>query len=142
MGSSKGWACTLAPLTLRLALGSIFVAHGYQKVFVNGTAAVSESFAQMGMILPQVTGPLVCYTEFIGGIFLLVGFLTPLASFMIACVMAVAVLLVHLPNGLIGQGGYEFPLSLLAGALALLFMGAGPLSLDGLFFGREKNPIP
>ena len=137
-GSSKGF--TLASLALRFVIGPIFIAHGYQKVFVNGTAAVTEAFTQMGMIMPQVTGPLVAYTEFVGGICLLVGLLTPLASFMIACIMAVAILMVHLSNGLVGPGGYEFPLSLLGGSVALMFIGAGPLSLDKLLFGRGNHP--
>ena len=71
---------------------------------------------------------------------LVVAFLTPLAAFMLGCVMAVAIFKVHLPGGLIGPGGYEYPLSMLAGLVALLFMGPGPLSLDKLIFCRGKCP--
>ena len=130
------WASILGPLPLRLAIGAIFTAHGCQKVFVQGTAQVSEQFASMGMVMPQITGPLVAYTEFLGGLFLIVGLLTPVAALMLAVTMAVAILQVHLPNGLTGPGGYQFPLSLLAGSLSLLFTGAGKLSLDKLIFCR------
>ena len=114
--------------------------HGYGKVFTSGTAAVSESFAQMGVFQPQITGPLVAYTELIGGACLILGLLTPIASVMLAGVMAVAILKVHLAAGLTGPGGYEYPLSLLAGALTLLFLGPGPISLDKKFFCRGNCP--
>jgi len=44
--------------------------------------------------------------------------------------MIVAILLVHLPHGLTGEGGYQFPLSLAALSFALLFLGPGPIALD------------
>lgn len=129
----------ISPIPLRLAIGVIFAVHGYEKVFETGTGAVSENFAQMGIMLPQITGPLVSLTEFLGGIFLIVGLLTPLSSLMLAVTMAVAVFHVHWPNGLTGQGGYEYPLSLLAGTLTLFFLGAGPLSLDRFLFRGHSH---
>jgi putative oxidoreductase len=64
--------------------------------------------------------------EFVGGILVAVGFLTPLATLALFATMVVAVLMVHLKNGFFSvNGGYEFNLML---ALVL----AGAFSLDGV----------
>jgi uncharacterized membrane protein YphA (DoxX/SURF4 family) len=55
--------------------------------------------------------------------------------------MSVAIAKVHWKHGFMGQGGYEFPLALWAIAFALIFLGAGPISIDairGSFGGRSK----
>jgi len=117
-GMCGQWACNLASLVLRLVVGGIFIVHGHSKVFVNGTDAVALKFTEMGIFMPEITAPLVAYTEFVGGILLVIGLLTPIAAFMIACTMAVAVFKVHFASGLTGPGGYEYPLSLLASSRA------------------------
>ncbi len=122
-------------LALRLAAGAILIAHGYPKLFTQ-TSRVMGGFAQMGF--PAWTVYLVGVVEFFGGILLVGGFLTRLVGLLVAGEMAVAVLKVHLKNGLTGQGGFEFPLLLGCAALALMTMGAGVVSLDRLIFG--KNP--
>jgi putative oxidoreductase len=80
-------------------------------------------------------------TEFFGGIFVIAGLLTRLVAFAICVEMAVAVIKVHLKNGLVGQGGYEFPLALAAMAFLLIFTGAGPIALDAIIKrGSGKKP--
>jgi uncharacterized membrane protein YphA (DoxX/SURF4 family) len=37
---------------------------------------------------------------------------------------------VHWKSGLLGNGGYQFPLAIAAIAFALIFFGAGPIALD------------
>jgi putative oxidoreductase len=44
--------------------------------------------------------------------------------------MLVATVLVHLPNGMFGDGGYQWALLLMVASLALLTEGAGKASLD------------
>jgi putative oxidoreductase len=69
--------------------------------------------------------------EFVGGILVMLGFLTPLAMLTLIGVMIVAVLTVHLKNGLFNtNGGYEFNLALAGMTLTLLIVGAGAYSLD------------
>jgi putative oxidoreductase len=71
--------------------------------------------------------------EFVGGILVIVGFLTPLAALALIVVMIVAVLAVHLKNGFFNtNGGYEFNLALVGMTLTLLIAGAGAYSLDNV----------
>ena len=128
---------SLAPLILRLVVGVIFVAHGAQKLFGlfggPGLQAVADMFGQMGFTPGIFWAALVGATEFVGGLGLIAGLLTRWAALGLAITMAVAVVKVHWASGLFAQnGGFEYPLTLLAVSIALLIRGAGPLSLDGL----------
>ena len=124
----------LAVLGLRLALGAIMIAHGAQKVF-GGMPRFMGMLQNLG--IPPVLGYLTAAAEFGGGILLVVGLLTRLAALAIVIDMAVAIDKVHFKNGLLSAGGkvgYEFPLACGIIAFALIFLGAGPISLDGAFF--------
>lgn len=78
--------------------------------------------------------------ELIGGGLLLLGLLTRVGAFLIACVMLSAIIGVHWHAGFFANsGGYEYPLSLLAMSFALLISGGGMLSIDrGLSSGRRR----
>jgi len=129
----------LALLALRVIAGIIFTAHGAQKLFVFGIAGVQGAFAKMGAPLPELTGPLIAGLEFFGGIALIVGLLTRLVAIGLVADMLGAIMLVHLANGLTGQGGYEFVLMLLGASLALFFAGAGDFSIDHLIGRRTAT---
>jgi putative oxidoreductase len=124
-------------LVLRLVLGVIFIGHGAQKLFgsfggprISGFAKMLE---QLGVKPAKPMAILAGLVEFVGGIFVIVGFLTPLAAFALIVVMIVAVLTVHLKNGFfVANGGYEFNLALAGMALTLLIVGAGACSLDAV----------
>lgn len=120
----------LALLVLRVVLGIVLVAHGAQKVFTYGLAGVTGSMTQMGAPLPSIVAPLVMAAEFLGGIAILVGFLTRIAAAGNILVQLGAIMLVHLPNGLMGQGGYELNLLILTMCVVLAVAGAGRFSLD------------
>lgn len=126
-----------ALVALRAAVGAVFVAHGAQKLFVFGFAGVTGAFTQMGVPLPGVAGPAVALLEFFGGLALIFGLLTRLASLGLAVNMVGAIVLVHLNNGFFNPTGIEFPLTLLAVALALVFTGAGSWSLDAMIASRR-----
>ncbi len=126
----------LALLILRLGLGAIMIAHGWQKIagHLHGTMGM---LAHLG--IPPWMAYLVAAAEFGGGILVVIGFLTRFAAASIVIDMLVAIFKVHIKNGLTGQGGFEFPMLCFAVAFALIFFGGGPISLDWLRGSRGQR---
>lgn len=123
-------------LILRIILGIIFIGHGAQKLFGMfggpGIGGVTQFFGSLGIPMPGVMAWVVGLFEFVGGWYVLLGFLTPVGGIMITCVMLVAIATVHMSKGFWnGNGGVEFPLALIAAALALTFAGPGRYSVEG-----------
>ena len=119
----------LGLLALRIVLGIIMIAHGYPKVF-GGLSEHVHHVSNLG--LPGWLAYCSAAAEFFGGILLLVGLFTRIAALAIFINMSVAIWKVHWKNGLLGNGGYQFPLALATIAFALIFLGSGPIGLDGI----------
>jgi putative oxidoreductase len=118
----------LALLVMRLTLGAVMVAHGYQKVF-GGLHHHVQFIQSLG--LPGWTAYLSAFAEFFGGLLVLLGLFTRAAAFTICVDMSVAIIKVHLRHGLMAaNGGFEFPLALAALAFALIFYGGGAIAFD------------
>ncbi|WP_371376019.1 DoxX family protein [Thalassotalea aquiviva] len=126
---------SLAPLPLRLVAGIIFIAHGGQKLFAwfggYGLEGTGQWMASIGLTPGYLMALLAGSAEFFGGILLLVGLLTRLNGLVLALTMVVAIVTVHLENGLfLSNNGYEFGLALLAMTLTLMITGGGKFSVD------------
>lgn len=119
----------LALLLLRVALGVVFVFHGYQKI--TSMEQTIGFFATIG--ISAFWTYMAAYAEFVGGLLLLAGVLVRYAALALTITMVVAVFVVHYKNGFsLANGGYEYALTLLLGSLALVFSGAGRYSLAAL----------
>ncbi|MEZ5511914.1 MAG: DoxX family protein [Gammaproteobacteria bacterium] len=126
---------SLAGLALRIPAGIIFMAHGAQKLFgafggygLEGTGQWMASIGlEPGYLMALAAGS----AEFFGGLALLLGLLTRPAALVLAVTMIVAILSVHIGNGLfMSNNGYEFGLALVAISVALAIQGAGAVSVD------------
>ncbi|MGW5416257.1 DoxX family protein [Actinomadura geliboluensis] len=127
----------------RLAIGVVFVAHGWQKLTDEGHAAVARSFDHLGIPLPGLAAVYGTWVELLGGIALIAGVLVPLAGVLIALDMAGAFWYVHMDKGLFSQeGGYEYVLVLGVVCLLFAFTGAGRFSVDSLLWGRRRDAAP
>jgi putative oxidoreductase len=133
---------TWATVPIRIALGTIMFAHGSQKVlgvwggegldaWVSGIAPfnLNPSWAWLGAA---------AFSEFLGGLLVLIGLFTRVGAFFIACVMAVAVAGVHWSNGFfLSDKGFEYPYALLCMAVTLLILGGGKVSVDAKLPGKK-----
>ncbi|HET9527950.1 MAG TPA: DoxX family protein [Pyrinomonadaceae bacterium] len=130
-------------LPIRLGLGAVMIAHGAQKVLgsFNGpgfNTFISGSTPFSFMRPAWFWLAAAAFSELVGGILITLGLLTRVASFFIACVMLTAVVGVHWPNFFANNRGYEYPLSLLAMAIALLIAGGGQASVDKALSGGRR----
>lgn len=112
---------------LRLAIGGVFIGHGYLKLA--GLQQFASFLEQTGTPFPGIVAPAVAAVEFLGGIAILLGTSTRVAALLLSGVMVVAMLTVTLPRGF--AGGYDINLALLGGLLCLLFGGPGKFALGG-----------
>ena len=126
-----------ALIILRIIMGTAFVLHGSGKIQ-----------HPLGWMPPESGIPgffqfLAAISEFVGGLFLIVGLLTPLAALGIFFTMSVAVFFhgfVRHDPFVSQTGGAAFELPLLYWAVAILFIMAGPgsYSLDAQIFKKKK----
>ena len=141
------------PLPLRLMLGYGFVAHGWVKLS-RGPAGFARLLEQIGAPLPEATAWVSVFVEILGGLAILAGALVAVVSVPLIVMMLVAMFTVHLRYGFsaintigltadgpqFGPPGYEVNLLYIAGLLALILRGAGPLSIDRLLARRRGGP--
>ena len=142
--TSDDWTLAL----LRLVMGSVFFAHGAQKTlgwFGGYGFSGTMGFFTKVMHIPAPFAFLAICAEFLGGIGLILGALSRVAALGIAFEMAVAVLMVHAPNGLFmnwtGQQkgeGFEYHLLAIAIAVVLMARGSGPVSVDRALQGANE----
>jgi putative oxidoreductase len=136
----------LGLLILRLVVGLTVAAHGAQKLFGWWGGPGMNSWTQVVQKLrirpAQPWAWIAALSEFGGGLSLALGLLSPLGSLAIVGAMVVAIATVHLSRGFWStKGGYEFNLSLIAGAVALALTGPGAYSFDSALGLHLPEPV-
>jgi putative oxidoreductase len=123
---------SLGLLVFRVALGAVFVAHGWNHVFGGGKiAGTGRWFASLGLKYGELQAWMSVVTEIGAGLLLVVGFLTSLAAAAIISVMLIAGLLAHRKNGFfVFKDGYEYVLIIGVTCLLLGALGPGHFSVD------------
>lgn len=128
----------IALLALRIVFGSAFILHGLSKI--------QQPFTWMGADapVPAILQALAALSEFGGGIAVLIGLLTPLASLGLFFTMAFALFMVHVPAGhpfVSSDHGPSYELAAVYWiiALQLLLVGPGAYSLDALLFSKKPE---
>ena len=129
-------------IPLRLIIGVGFMQHGYAKL-VRGPESFTAILHSLGVPAPGLMAWATIFVELFGGLAVLIGAFIPFVSVPMIGVLLGAILTVHLPNGFssiklesvdaagahFGQPGYETDLLYVAGLIALVLGGPGPLAL-------------
>jgi putative oxidoreductase len=127
-------AADVALLAFRVAVGAVFLAHGWNHIFGGGKiAGTARWFEGLGMRPGIFHAWVASITELVAGTLLVVGLLTPFAAAAVIGIMLVAWITNHRGNGFFifrpGEG-WEYVMTLTFCGLALSALGAGALSLD------------
>ncbi|WP_327365273.1 DoxX family protein [Streptomyces sp. NBC_01217] len=128
-------------LLLRITFGLLMIGHGSQKLFGfyggdggDGLTETARSFASLGYRPGTLFAVLAGISEIGGGLGLILGVLTPLASAIIVGVMINAMVNIHAQHGLwVAEGGLEYTMSIAVVALALAAIGPVRIALDRYF---------
>lgn len=126
----KNWIA----VPLRLAIGIIFIAHGLQKAFglfggpgING---FTHFLTSLGFAPAALWAYLATSIELVGGVFVLLGIYTRVASAFIGLLIIIATVKVHLAKGFfLSNGGFEYNLLILCACVSLALSGPGKLSI-------------
>ena len=127
-----------AATLLRVSLGVMYVAHSLiLKYFVFTLPGTAQFFASLG--LPAALAYATFWAELVGGVMLIAGIGTRVVSLALIPVLAGA-LWVHAGNGWVfsaANGGWEYPLFLIAVSFAAALLGDGKYALANVLRGRN-----
>lgn len=126
----------LALLVLRVAVGVVIFAHGAMKLGWIGKGGSPTGtagwFTSIGIRPGLFWAWVVILAEAGGGVLTILGLGGPIGPGIVAGDLVVVTIVAHIPKGFwAGQGGWEFPVPLAAGAFAIALLGNGRWSLDG-----------
>ena len=142
----------MAPLFLRLILGTGFILHGYAKIS-RGTGGFEKLLVQTGVPFAHANALLVPYIELSGGFAILAGWYISIVAIPLIITMLVAMFTVQVHYGFssvntigltpsgpkFGPPGYEINLLYSAGLISLMFTGSGIFSIDRWM--KQKKPV-
>ena len=126
----------IAALVLRVALGTMFIAHALLKYFVFTLPGTAEFFASLG--LPGALGYVTFAAELVGGVLLVLGVQTRAVALALVPIMLGATW-AHFGNGWLfsgPNGGWEFPAFWTVTLIVQALLG------DGAYALRPSHPQP
>lgn len=139
---------TAAVALIRLMVGLVFVSEGIQK-FLFPAEVGAGRFAKIGFDSPELLAQVVACLEIACGSLVLLGLATRLAVLPLIVIMLAAIVTTKVPI-LQEQGLWKMAheartdWSMLLGAIFLLIVGSGRISLDAWLWSRpfEQRPLP
>lgn len=133
---------TPAILFIRLMVGGVFLSEGIQK-FLFPAIRGTGRFESIGLMYPEILGPLVGGFEIVCGVLILAGYVVRLSTIPLIVIMLVAITTTKIPQ--LGEKGIWETLhasrtdfSMLMGSLFLLVMGAGSWSADNRAWTKRQ----
>jgi len=128
----------IALLALHVVVGVLFAGHGAQKLFGSfgghGLEGTAGFFENVGLRPGWLTARMAGASEFVGGVLIAFGLLTPIAAALLIATMVAAVATVHFKNGpWVTEQGYEYNLVLILALFVMAATDAGRYSLDHAF---------
>ena len=130
-----------AALLLRLALGTMFVAHALLKVFVFTLPGTVQFFESLG--LPAALAYATVAAELVGGALLILGIGTRWVAVALIPFLLGATW-VHLGNGWLfsaPKGGWEYPVFLTIATAVQALLGDGAFALGNRFAHRPATRL-
>jgi putative oxidoreductase len=123
---------------LRIVLGIAFLVHGWQK-WAGGIDGVAGFFGSIGIPAPTLVAYLVAIVETLGGLLLIIGFLTQISGILLALVALGAIIFAKLSGPFIEGGSitWEREAVFAAAALCIALAGAGAWSVEGSMRDRD-----
>jgi putative oxidoreductase len=129
-----------AALVLRLTLGVMFIAHSLVlKHFTYTLPGTAQFFESIG--LPGALAYLTFWAELLGGIALVAGFATRWVSLALIPIL-IGATWVHIGNGWVfsaANGGWEYPVFLIAVSLVQSLLGDGAYAFSKVFNPRKPQ---
>ncbi len=129
-------------LTLRLALGAMFLSHALLKIFVFTPAGTVDFFDSLGV--PGVLAYAVIVAELTGGVALIAGFQSRTVVLALLPVLVGSIVLVHGGNGwtfAAKGGGWEYSAFLIGASVAQAFLGDGAYAVKFRFPWRAAGEV-
>ena len=127
-----------AATVLRVSLGTMYIAHSLiLKHYVYTLPGTAQFFESLG--LPGVLAYLTFWAELIGGLLLVAGVASRWVALALVPILAGA-MWAHIGNGWVfsaQNGGWEYPLFLIAASFVQSLLGDGRFALANLV--RERN---
>jgi putative oxidoreductase len=138
-------------LVLRVAIGLIFLLHGWMNLFGGQESFVREMLSMVGWSIPDAVLWFVTFIESVGGLALVLGLFTQPAALLLSVEMVVAVALFHVRQGFFIVAipnvplayGFEYHVALVGGLVCLILGGPGTWALEARVLkavGEARTP--